>query len=99
MSKDTMDQPEQPELAFLYSILAEHAAGGRSALLPVLLRAQSQTGYLTPPMVEAIGRALRVPLSEIHGVIEFYTMLYNPPAGRQVVRVGTSPICDQAGGR
>jgi len=93
-----MDQSEQHELGFLDPILAEHAAGGRSGLVPVLLRAQSQTGYLTPPMVEAIGRALRVPLSEIHGVIEFYTMLYNQPAGRQVVRVCTSPICDQAGG-
>ena len=93
-----MDQPEQHELGFLDPILAEHAAGGRSELVPVLLQAQSQTGYLTRPMVEVIGRALRVPLSEIHGVIEFYTMLFNRPAGRQVVRVCTSPICDQAGG-
>src|SRR4030067_448032 len=98
MSRETMDQSEQHERGFLEPILAEHAAGGRSGLVPVLLRAQSQTGYLTPPMVEAIGRALRVPLSEIHGVIEFYTMLYNQPAGRQAVRVCTRPICDQAGG-
>ncbi|HLC06323.1 MAG TPA: NAD(P)H-dependent oxidoreductase subunit E [Anaerolineales bacterium] len=94
-----MDQSESPDLAFLEPVLAENADGGRDRLLPVLLRVQGQLGYLTQPMVEAIGRSLRVPLAEIHGVIEFYAMLYNRPAGRRVVRVCTSPICDQAGGR
>lgn len=94
-----MDLSERSDLKFLEPILAEHADGGRAMLLPALLRAQQQLGYLTEPMVEAIGRSLRVPLADIHGVIEFYAMLYNRPAGRMVVRVCTSPICDQAGGR
>jgi NADH-quinone oxidoreductase subunit F len=94
-----MEQSEQTDLAFLEPVLSENAGVGRTRLLPVLLEAQRQLGYLTEPMVEAIGRSLRVPLAEIHGVIEFYSMLYNRPAGRKVVRVCTSPVCEQAGGK
>jgi NADH-quinone oxidoreductase subunit F len=94
-----MEQSEQTDLAFLEPVLTENAGAGRRQLLPVLLEAQRAQGYLTEPMVEAIGRSLRVPLAEIHGVIEFYSMLYNPPAGRKVVRVCTSPACAQAGGK
>jgi NADH-quinone oxidoreductase subunit F len=94
-----MEQSEQTDLAFLEPLLSENAGAGRTQLLPVLLEAQRQLGYLTEPMVEAIGRSLRVPLAEIHGAIEFYTMLYNRPSGRKIVRVCTSPICEQAGGK
>jgi NADH-quinone oxidoreductase subunit F len=94
-----MEQSEQTDLTFLEPVLTDNAGAGRRQLLPVLLEAQRELGYLTEPMVEAIGRSLRVPLAEIHGVIEFYTMLYNRPAGRKVVRVCTSPICAQSGGK
>ncbi len=49
-------------------------------------------------VVERIGQGLQVPLAEIHGVIEFYTMLYPQPMGQTMVRVCTSPMCAQAGG-
>jgi NADH-quinone oxidoreductase subunit F len=86
------------DLSELKPILARHAANGRSHLLPALWEAQKVYGYLSEPVVAVIGEALKVPLSEIHGVIEFYTMFYNRPVGRTLVRVCTSPICAQAGG-
>ena len=90
---------EQPttDLTRLEPILEARAGQGRAALLPVLLDAQRAYGYLAEPVVEAIGQRLRVPLAEIHGVIEFYTMLYPRPVGRQMVRVCTSPICAALG--
>jgi NADH-quinone oxidoreductase subunit F len=86
------------ELAPLHSIISRHAAEGRRQLIPVLLEAQAVYGFLSERVVEAIGEGLRVPLAEIHGVIEFYTMLYSRPTGRTIVRVCTSPVCSQAGG-
>jgi NADH-quinone oxidoreductase subunit F len=71
---------------------------GRSQLLPALLAAQRQYGYVTPEAATAIGQALRVPLAEIHGVLEFYSMLHSRPAGRSLVRVCTSPPCSALGG-
>ena len=54
-------------------------------------------GWLPPEAQEAIGKTLRVPLAEIHGVIEFYTMLYNEPTARRVVRVCEDLACSQEG--
>lgn len=82
----------------LAEIVARQENSGRSALMPVLLEAQQTFGYLSEQLVEQIGKNLRVPLAEIHGVIEFYTMLYPRPIGKTVVRVCTSPMCAMAGG-
>jgi NADH-quinone oxidoreductase subunit F len=92
------DRPST-DLNRLQPILAAHDGQGRAALIPVLLEAQRAFGHLSEPVVDAIGQGLRVPLAEIHGVIEFYTMLYPQPVGRTLVRVCTSPICSAVGGQ
>jgi len=86
------------DLSELKPILEKHAPGGRARLLPALWEAQAKYGYLSEPVVAAIGQALRVPLADIHGVIEFYTMFYNQPVGHTFVRVCVSPMCTQLGG-
>ena len=78
--------------------LALRSGGGRAELLAALQETQKILGYLPDVAAEAIGRALRVPLAEVHGVIEFYSMLYKKPTARTVVRICTSPICEQKGG-
>ena len=40
---------------------------------------------------------LRVPLADIHGVVEFYTMFYNTPTARTLIRVCQDPACHLAG--
>lgn len=64
----------------------------------MLIEAQRLYGHLSQPVLTAIGQALRVPLAEVHGVVRFYTLLYDRPTGRTIVRVCTSPRCAQAGG-
>jgi NADH-quinone oxidoreductase subunit F len=94
-----MDRPTPTfDLSLLDPILFERAPGGRAQLLPTLFDAQRIYGYVPEPVAEAIGRALRVPLADIYGVLEFYTMLYGRPAGRRVVRVCTSPLCSRVRG-
>ncbi len=80
-------------------ILAAYEGGGRSVLLPVLLDVQKELQYISEETAEVIGQRLRIPLSDIHGVIEFYTMLYRDPVGESIVRVCTSPMCSMAGSR
>jgi NADH-quinone oxidoreductase subunit F len=64
----------------------------------MLIEAQRLYGHLSQPVLTGIGQALRVPLAEVHGVVRFYTLLYDRPTGRTIVRVCTSPRCAQAGG-
>ena len=84
----------QPILAWL----AQQRSSDRSLLLPMLIEAQRQYGFLSESVQTAIGQALRVPLAEVHGVVRFYTLLYDRPTGRTIVRICTSPRCAQAGG-
>lgn len=85
------------DLALLQPVIDEHAPRGRTALLPALHAAQAIYGYLPEPVAAAIGRALNVPLAEVFGVIEFYTLFYPEPVGQTVVHVCGDPVCAMAG--
>lgn len=83
----------------LQAYLDRVAPRGRTMLLPALHYAQSLIGWLPAEVQEAISNSLRVPLADIHGVIEFYTMFYNEPTARKVVRVCEDSACSLAGAR
>jgi NADH-quinone oxidoreductase subunit F len=81
------------DLTELRSAIAAFVPLGRSGLLPALHAAQSMAGYLPEPVTAEVARALNVPLADVYGVIEFYSMFYSEPVGRTVVRVCTDPAC------
>jgi NADH-quinone oxidoreductase subunit F len=93
-----MARSDTLDLAPLEELLSGYTRHDRSELLPALLDAQRMYGHLPEPVLETVGKHLRVPLVEIYGVIEFYTMLYPSPTAKTIVRVCTSPMCAQAGG-
>jgi NADH-quinone oxidoreductase subunit F len=78
----------------LSSYLAEVSHRGRTMLLPALHVAQDIHGWLSAETQKEISEALRVPEAEIHGVIEFYTMFYNEPTAKRVVRICDGPACE-----
>jgi NADH-quinone oxidoreductase subunit F len=84
-------------LSSLKSYLTEIAPQGRRMLLPALHKAQELYGWLSEEVQIEVGKALRVPLADIHGVVEFYTMFYNQPTARRVIRVCEDPACWLAG--
>ena len=71
---------------------------GRSGLLPALHAAQKIYGWVSEPVAAEIARSLRVPLADVHGVIEFYSLFYNEPTSRHVIRVCTDVACALKGG-
>ena len=93
-----MVQSATIDMTALEPILKRYRGRGRESLLPLLHEAQAINGWLPPEMQEAIGETLRVPLSDIHGVVEFYSMFYNEPMGKRVIRVCNDPACHMAGG-
>ena len=86
------------DLAPLQPLLSNLTPQGRTALLPALHAAQNLYGYLPEPVAAEIGRLLGVPLADVFGVIDFYTMFYREPVGKTIVRVCTDPACALAGG-
>ncbi len=79
--------------------LTKIAPRGRTMLLPALLEAQKRYNHIPKEIAAQIGSALKVPLADVTGVIEFYSMLYPEPTGERVIRICTSPSCSAQGGR
>jgi NADH-quinone oxidoreductase subunit F len=80
-------------LAPLRSAIESYIPLGRSGLLPALHAAQNIYGWISEAVAAEIARSLRVPLADVHGVIEFYSLFYNEPVGKRIVRVCTDQAC------
>ncbi|MCJ7659651.1 MAG: NAD(P)H-dependent oxidoreductase subunit E [Anaerolineales bacterium] len=86
------------DLSSLQNALVKLSSQGRTALLPALQAAQNIYGYIPEPVAAEVSRILRIPQSDVYGVIDFYTMLYHQPVGERVLRVCTDLACAAAGG-
>ncbi len=81
----------------LSEILKRWSGIGRSGLLPALIEAQEQGGWLPAETVAAIAKGLGVPQAEAFGVADFYSHLYTHPVGNKIVRVCDDVPCYLAG--
>jgi NADH-quinone oxidoreductase subunit F len=86
------------DLNALDPILERYRDGGRTQLLPALHAVHRVYGYVSEEVATRIGQAMRIPLADIHGVLDFYTMFYREPVGERIVRVCTDPSCAIGGG-
>jgi NADH-quinone oxidoreductase E subunit len=78
--------------AHLDTLVARYPSRG-AALLPVLWHVQRQRGWITPNSVAEIAAYLEIPNAHIEGVVTFYTMFQDAPAGREVVMVCKTLTC------
>ena len=85
------------DLQPIHKIIAELAPQGRTALLPLLHEAQDYYGYIPEKVAEEIAKAISVPLADVYGVIEFYTLFFKHPIGETIVHVCNDPACAMAG--
>ena len=65
----------------------------QSAVIPILWRGQEQEGWVTKPMVEAVGAMLSMPYIRVLEVATFYTMFNLHPVGENLVYVCTTTPC------
>ncbi|GBE01950.1 NADP-reducing hydrogenase subunit HndA [bacterium BMS3Bbin06] len=63
------------------------------ALIPVLQQTQEIVGYLPPPVQRIIARELNIPVSQVHGVVSFYSFFTMKPKGKHNVRVCLGTAC------
>jgi len=72
--------------------------GDPSDLVPVLQRAQSALGYLSPDTVRRVARWLKLSESDVFGVATFYGQFRFTPPGRHRLRVCLGTACHVKGG-
>ncbi len=87
---------ETLDLAPLQQIIDEYK-GQRGVLIQVLQRAQEVYGYLPPEVLKAIADGLRVPLSQVYGVVTFYAQFYLTRRGKHVIRTCDGTACHVRG--
>jgi NADH-quinone oxidoreductase subunit E len=65
----------------------------RSALIPMLLLAQKEHGYVKPETIEYVGKYLDLNPSEVDSIMSFYTLLRRRPMGRYHIMICTNLSC------
>jgi NADH-quinone oxidoreductase subunit E len=70
----------------------------RSALVPMLLYAQDEIGYVSDAAVAEIAQRLDLLELDVRNVLSYYSMLRTVPAGKYNVQVCTNISCMLRGG-
>jgi len=63
------------------------------SLIHVLQMAQEIAGYLPPSILKHISKGMRIPESEVHGVVSFYSLFTMKPRGKHNIRVCLGTAC------
>lgn len=80
------------------NVLKKHK-GKPGALIPALEEIQAVTGYLPESVQRRVARGLNVPLSQVYGVVTFYSFFTMKPRGKHQIRVCLGTACHVRGAK
>lgn len=89
---------ENPEKIRIDAILEKYK-DVNGPLIPILQEVQNLYNYLPKDVLEYIAKATGTPISEIYGVVTFYSLFHLHPRGRNIVRVCQGTACHVRGGK
>src|SRR5579872_1172795 len=78
--------------------MVPHYPTKRSALVPTLLYAQDEVGFLSDEVIAELAARLELTDLEVRNVISYYSMLTTKPRGKYNVQVCTNIACMLRGG-
>jgi NADH-quinone oxidoreductase subunit E len=81
-----------------FAEMVPHYPTKRSALVPTLLYAQDEVGFLSDEVIQEIAGRLDLTELEVRNVISYYSMLTTKPRGKFNVQVCTNISCLVRGG-
>jgi NADH-quinone oxidoreductase subunit E len=87
-----------PELAARFDKLVTIYPVKRSALVPMLLYAQDEVGYVSDEVITELAQRLDLLELDVRNVLSYYSMLRTRPAGKYNVQVCTNISCMLRGG-
>jgi len=92
MSPETMSI-FSPKVAARFDALVEKYPVRRSALVPMLLYAQDEIGYLSDAVIAEVAERIGISELDVRNVATYYSMLRFKPAGKYNVQVCTNISC------
>jgi NADH-quinone oxidoreductase subunit E len=69
----------------------------RSALIPALLRAQDEIGWVPPDAMAEVAALLGISVEAVAEVASFYSLIFTEPVGKHVIQLCTNVSCMLAG--
>ena len=87
-----------PQLAARFDALVLKYPVKRSALVPMLLYAQDEIGYISDAVIEEVAQRVGITPLDVRGVATYYSMLRFKPAGLYNLQVCTNISCMLRGG-
>src|SRR3989338_1308698 len=90
--------PFSPQLENKFQKLLGRYPIKRSVLIPMLLFAQDEHGFLSKEIIAEIAGRLDLTLSQVAETISYYSMLRTNPAGRYHLQLCTNISCLLRGG-
>jgi NADH:ubiquinone oxidoreductase subunit E/CheY-like chemotaxis protein len=94
--KHVGERPQEewsPEILRQLDDIIAHNRKKPGSLIHVLQMAQEITGYLPPSILKHIAKGMRIPESEVHGVVSFYSLFTMKPRGKHNIRVCLGTAC------
>jgi NADH-quinone oxidoreductase E subunit len=79
--------------------ILERFKGVKGALIPVLQEAQHAYGFLPKDVIGRIAENLKIPVSQVFGVVTFYSQFHMNPRGRNIIRVCQGTACHVRGAK
>ena len=92
MSPETMSV-FSPQLSERFDALVKKYPVKRSALVPMLLYAQDEVGYLSDAVIAEVAERICVTELDVRNVATYYSMLRFKPVGKYHVQVCTNISC------
>jgi NADH-quinone oxidoreductase subunit E len=87
-----------PALAARFDRLVTIYPMRRSALIPMLLYAQDEVGYLSPQVISEVAARIGITELDVRDVITYYSLMRTSPVGKYHVQVCTNISCMLRGG-
>jgi NADH-quinone oxidoreductase subunit F len=87
-----------PKLAARFDKLQNAYPVKRSALIPMMMYAQDEFGYINDELIAEIAQRLDLRTVQVEETLEYYSMLRRKPAGKHHVQVCTNVACMLRGG-
>ena len=87
------DPLNDPEKKRLIDEILEANKNLPGATMVALNELQSQIGFVSEPMQQYVAQKLRVPVSQVHGVISFYSFFTTQPRGKHTIKFCLGTAC------
>jgi NADH-quinone oxidoreductase subunit F len=87
-----------PQLATRFETLQNRYPFKRSALIPMMMYAQDEYGYVSDEMIAEIARRLELHTVQVEETLAYYSMLHRKPMGKHHVQICTNVACMLRGG-